>query len=123
MATAKEFTDIALALEGTAELPHFERKAFKARRIYATLVPDGLTANIRFSLDEQEFRCAAQPEAYRPVPNKWGAAGWTTAVLPALTPNELSVALASAWQHQASASRRRSHKRASRGSLPAGRRG
>jgi hypothetical protein len=110
MASAEEFTKIALSLEGTVELPHFDRKAFKARRIFATLAPDGLTANIKFSADEQEFRCEAQPEAYRPVPNKWGPQGWTTAILSALTPDELQVALTSAWRQctsKPSAARRR----------------
>ena len=102
MAKATEFAAIALSLEGTVEQPHFERKAFKARRIYASLAPDGLTANIQFSPDEQEFRCEAQPNAYHPVPNKWGAQGWTTAVLSELTPDELKVALTSAWKYQAS---------------------
>src|SRR4051794_36054959 len=100
MVNAKEFRDIALALEGTSEYPHFERTAFKARRTFATLAPDGLIANIRFTPDEQEFRCEAQPEAYRPIPNKWGAQGWTIATLSALTPEDLDVALTSAWRHQ-----------------------
>jgi hypothetical protein len=99
MATAKDFRTVALSLEGTTEAPHFDRRAFKARRIYATLAPDGLTANIRFSSDEQEFRCMLQPEAYRKIANKWGAAGWTTMVLSALTPADLRSALTSAWQN------------------------
>jgi hypothetical protein len=107
MATARQFTDIALSLEGTVAQPHFDRTAFKARRIFATLAPDKLSANIRFSPEEQEFRCEAQPDAYRPIPNKWGAQGWTIATLSALTPDDLSVALRSAWRHQASVSRRR----------------
>ncbi len=107
MANANDLRKIALSLEGTVEQPHFDRQAFKARRIYATLHPDGLTVNIRFALDEQEFRCAAQPEAYRPIPNKWGAQGWTITTLSALTPDELRVALTSAWRHQAEASRKR----------------
>ena len=54
----------------------------------------------RFAPDEQDFRCAAQPDAYRPIPNKWGAQGWTIATLAALTPEELQVALTSAWRAQ-----------------------
>jgi hypothetical protein len=100
MATAKDFRKIALAIEGTTEAPHFERTAFKARRIYASLAPDGLTANLRFPPEEQEFRCTAQPDAYRKIPNKWGDAGWTTATLSALTVEELGVALTSAWRFQ-----------------------
>ena len=101
MATAKDFRDVALSLEGTTEAPHFDRIAFKARRIYTTLAADGLTANIRFPPEEQEFRCEAQADAYRTIPNKWGDAGWTTAVLSALTVDDLRVALTSAWRHQA----------------------
>lgn len=100
MATAKDFRKVALALEGASEAPHFERTAFKARRIFATLAPDGLSANIRFPPEEQDFRCEAQPEAYRPIPNKWGAAGWTHAELSALSVDDLRAALASAWRYQ-----------------------
>ncbi len=105
MATAKDFRDAALSLEGTSEAPHFDRRAFKARRIYATLAADELTANIRFPPEEQAFRCEAQPDAYRPIPNKWGAAGWTIATLSALTADDLRVALTSAWRHQAQSPR------------------
>jgi YjbR len=101
MATTREYRTVALSLEGTVETPHFDRRAFKARRIFTTLAPDGLTANIRFTPDEQEFRCAAQPDAYRPVPNKWGAEGWTIATLSALSVEELKAALTSAWRYQA----------------------
>ena len=38
MATAQDFRCVALALQGTIEAPHFERTAFKVRRIYATPV-------------------------------------------------------------------------------------
>lgn len=107
MATAKDFREVALSLEGTVAAPHFDRTAFKARVIFASLAPDGQTANIRFSLDEQEFRCAAQPEAYRRIANKWGAQGWTTATLSALSKEELRVALTSAWRHQATPPKKR----------------
>jgi hypothetical protein len=100
MATAKDFRKIALAIEGTTEAPHFDRTAFKAQRIFASLAPDELTANIRFPPEEQEFRCSAQPDAYRKIPNKWGDAGWTTATLSALTADDLEVALTSAWRFQ-----------------------
>jgi len=100
MATANDFRKIALSLDRTVETPHFERRAFKARRIYATLAPDGLSANLRFPPEEQEFRCEMQSDAYRPVPNKWGASGWTIATLSALTVDELQTALTSAWRYQ-----------------------
>ena len=47
MANAGDLRDIALSLEGTSEAPHFDRSAFKVKRIYVTLAPGGLTANFR----------------------------------------------------------------------------
>ncbi len=102
MAAADDLRQLALALEGTTEAPHFDRCAFKARRIFATLAADGVSANIRFPPEEQELRCEMQPEAYRKIPNKWGDSGWTTATLSALTLDDLRIALTSAWRHQAS---------------------
>ena len=72
MATAKDLRRIALALEGTAEAPHFDRAAFKVSRIYVTLAADGRTANFKFTPDEQELKCMLAPEAFAPVPNAWG---------------------------------------------------
>ena len=67
--TAKDFRRIALSLPGTTEAPHFERTAFKVRRIYATLAPDGKTANLMLSLDEQALKCEIAADAFSPIPN------------------------------------------------------
>ena len=99
MATADDLRRLALSLEGTVEAPHFDRAAFKVARIYATLPPDGLTANFRFSPDEQEFKCMLAPTAFAPVPNAWGKQGWTTARLSELSPDDLKAALETAWRH------------------------
>ena len=81
MATGEMLRTLALKLEGTAEAPHFDRLAFKARRIYVTLAADGKTANFFFTPEEQEMKCAIYPEAFMPLDNKWGAQGWTRAIL------------------------------------------
>jgi hypothetical protein len=99
MATAKDFRRIALSLEGTTEAPHFERTAFKVRRIYATLAPDGRTANLMLTPDEQALKCEVAPDAFSPIPNAWGARGGTTAKLAKLSAEELRQALETAWQH------------------------
>ncbi len=65
MPTARHFRHIALSLDGTTEAPHFERVAFKVARIYATLAPDGLTANLKLSRDEQEPKSVAVISASR----------------------------------------------------------
>src|SRR6185436_8938842 len=99
MATANDLRRIALGLEGTTEAPHFDRAAFKVARIYVTLAADGKTANLKFTPDEQEFKCMMAPEAFAPVPNAWGKQGWTTVTLAALNTPELEQVLEMAWRH------------------------
>ena len=98
MATAKDFRRSALSLPGTTEAPHFDRTAFKVRRIYATLAPDGRTANLMLSPDEQALKCEVAPDAFARIPNAWGARGATTATLAALTAAELRSVLELAWR-------------------------
>src|SRR5215470_15239285 len=97
MATARDLRRIALSLQGTTEAPHFDRTAFKVKRIYATLAPDGRTANLKFTPDEQELKCLTASDAFSPIPNAWGKQGWTTAKLAALSMPELRRALETAW--------------------------
>jgi len=99
MATADDLRRIAMSFEGVAEYPHFDRRAFKARVTFATLATDGLTANLKFALDEQALKCAVQPEAFTPLDNAWGRQGWTLAKLGALGQAELGAALTIAYAH------------------------
>lgn len=107
MATAEDFRRIALSFAGTTEAPHFERAAFKAVRIYATLAADGLSANLAFTPEEQEFKCLLAPEAFRAIPNAWGRQGWTTLTLAAVSEAELQSALDMAWKHGAAKKKKR----------------
>ena len=97
MATGKDLRRIALALEGTSEAPHFDRAAFKVARIYATLAPDGRTANLKLSQGDQALKCLTAPEAFQPVAGSWGRQGWTTVTLAAMSAIELKAALTLAW--------------------------
>lgn len=99
MATADDLRRLAMALEGTTSAPHFDRTAFRVARTYATLGPDGLSANLKLLPDEQELKCVTAPEAFEPVPNAWGKQGWTTVRLAALSRDELEAALRLAWRH------------------------
>ena len=98
MSTGADLRRIAVSLEGTTEAPHFDRTAFRARRIYVTLAANGKTANFMFTPEEQEFKCMMAPEAFAPVPNAWGERGATTAILSKLTTAELEDALRTAWR-------------------------
>ncbi|WP_293867620.1 MmcQ/YjbR family DNA-binding protein [uncultured Alsobacter sp.] len=96
--TAALFRDLALALPGTTEAPHFDRRAFRVRTTYATLPPDGATANLRLTPDDQAHWCGLLPAALAPVPNKWGQQGWTTVTLAVIAPDDLAAVLRRAWQ-------------------------
>jgi len=98
MSTGKDLRRVALSLHGTTEAPHFDRTAFRAKRIYVTLAADEKTANFMFTPEEQEFKCMMAPEAFAPVPNAWGKRGATTAILSKLTVTELEDALRAAWR-------------------------
>ena len=99
MATGEDLRRAAMALEGTVESPHFDRAAFKVHRTYVTLAADGLTANFKFTSEEQEFKCLLAPDAFSAIPNGFGRQGWTTAILARLSVPELQDALRIAWQH------------------------
>jgi hypothetical protein len=100
------FRDLALALPHTREAPHFDRTAFRVNRIFATLAADGLSANLLFTPDEQEFKCQLAPEIFSPVGGAWGKQGYTTIILPEASEQEVAAALAMAHAH-AVAKRRR----------------
>jgi hypothetical protein len=99
MADAADLRRIALALPGTTEAPHFDRAAFRVDRIYATLAADDRTTNLKFSPDEQEFKCQLAPDIFAPIDNAWGRQGWTTVTLAAATEQDLHAALALAHAH------------------------
>jgi hypothetical protein len=102
VATARDLRRIALGLEGTVEAPHFDRTAFKVRRIYATLAADGKSANLMLTPGEQQLKCLTAPDVFSPVPNAWGRNGATTVTLAKAGLAELRAALEMACRHATS---------------------
>lgn len=99
MADSESFTRIALALPGATSGPHFDRTAFKVKRTFATLAADGLSANLKFTPDEQEFKCQLAPQVFEAINNGWGRQGWTTMWLGAATNADIEAALTMAHVH------------------------
>ena len=97
MATTADFHQEALSLAGTSAVPDFDRTAYRVARIYASLAPDGQTANLKLMPDQQEIWCALLPDALRPLANKWGQQGWTEARLALIEPQSLRDLMAVAW--------------------------
>ncbi len=98
MASADDLRRIALAFPGASEHAHFDRRAFKGRVTFVTLAADGLTANFKFSHEEQQLKAAVAPDAFSPLQNGWGRRGWTEGRLSAMNEAELRAALDTAWQ-------------------------
>jgi hypothetical protein len=97
MVTAARFRKLALSLEGALEVPHMERAAFRTkRRIFATLPPDGASANLLLDRDLQDAICQALPRAFAPVPGGWGPMGYTRVDLRAVSEAELARVLTEA---------------------------
>jgi hypothetical protein len=114
MISAAEFRTLALRLDGVEATPHFDRVAFRVVRNFATLAPDRKTVNFKFAPDEQAMKCTVHPEVFSPVPNAWGAQGWTTAVLSKLSAAEARAALETAWQHALPKPKKRAVKKSKR---------
>jgi hypothetical protein len=89
--------------------PHFDRTAFKVKRIYATLAGDEKPANLMFATDEQAFKCALAAETFSVIPNAWGARA-TTLELSKVSVAELRDTLTIAWKHAVLAKPSRSRK-------------
>jgi hypothetical protein len=88
--TPARFVALALALEGATEVAHVDRRAFRTtRKIFATLAPDGRSANLLLEPELQAAVIEAMPHAFRPVPGGWGRMGYTTVELEAVSEDEL----------------------------------
>jgi hypothetical protein len=95
--TAARFRKLALALPGALEVPHMERAAFRTKqRIFATLPPDGASANLLLDRELQEAICDALPKSFAPVPGGWGRMGYTTVDLRTVSEPDLARALTEA---------------------------
>lgn len=69
MVSAEEFAKIALGFDGVTHHQHFDRTAFKARVIFATLAADGLSANVKFSPEDQQFKAMLAPAIFSALDN------------------------------------------------------
>jgi len=88
-----------MSLAGTVAAPHFDRTAFKVKRIFATLAADGRSANLKFTPEAQELKCLVAPDLFQAIDNGWGRQGWTTLNIGAASAEEIAAALAMAHVH------------------------
>lgn len=97
--TAEQFRDIAMSFAQVTEKPHFDRIAFSVARTFATIAADKNSANLLFTPEQQEGRCAIEPSIFAPVPNKWAAHGWTEIQFASADETTARAALQDAWNN------------------------
>ena len=90
---------MALALPGATEAPHFHRLAFRTpRKTFATLDAHARDLNLMFDSDLRDFYCEQAPQSFAPVPGGWGRLGATRCDLEAVDEPTLASALQAAHQ-------------------------
>ncbi len=92
--------DMALEMPGTAEKDHHGRPSFSVKKkIYMTLWPEDRKAVMKFTLQQQSMLGEEHPDAFAPVPNKWGQHGWTEVHMGHITERLFRFALDLAWRN------------------------
>ena len=77
MSNSKTFKELALSFPGVTEAKHFNRTAFKVKKIFATLQEEANIGMIQLSPVEQSLYCKIDMEVIYPVPGGWGLKGAT----------------------------------------------
>ena len=76
--TFEDIRKYCLTFEKVSEKPHFNRTAFKSKRIFLTHIPETQQMNLKLSPADQDLFTLPNKALIYPVPNKWGLQGWTT---------------------------------------------
>ena len=97
MASIKIFRQLALSFPETEEVAHFDKAAFKAKKIFATLDEPLERATIMLNPKDQAAFCGIDSTVIYPVPSKWGLAGATYFELGAADEEMLRDALTCAY--------------------------
>ena len=98
MSTIHHFRQIALSFADTAEVPHFEKQAFRSKKkIFATLSEDSGIAVVLLTVETQYVFCKLDDKNIYPVPNKWGLKGATCLRLKAVPKKLLTEILETAY--------------------------
>lgn len=80
-----QFVGLILAVDGVAEASHFGKRDFRLGKKIIASLPGADHAVFNFTPERQAMAIDLWPSIFSPVPNAWGAKGWTRAHLPALT--------------------------------------
>lgn len=101
MMRAGEVRRLALSLPEAVERETWGHPTFRVReKIFATLAPNGTTAGVKASTEEQSLLIASDPETFAPS-DYVGRFGWVTVRLDKVDPDLLSQLIVDAWRRTA----------------------
>lgn len=99
---ADDFRALALALPEATEGEHMDHPDFRVRgKIFATLWPDGKTAVVMLTPEQQASFADSDPDAFQPAKGGWGRSGSTQVTLSCAPKARVKAALAAAWRNKA----------------------
>ena len=102
MASADDFRRLALAFPGAEERAHMGHPDFRVGgKIFATAGRIDGRAVLKFTRDQQQMLCEAEPDMFQPVEGGWGRQGWTNFILAKADPKTARSALWMAWRNTA----------------------
>jgi hypothetical protein len=110
MATSADVRTAALALDGVSEVDHWGRPAFRTKRIFAVIRPDGLFLHL--PEERKQFLFEAAPDVF--VRFMWGKTANVIVQTAKISKSELQALIREAWQHAAPAKPRAAAKSAPR---------
>jgi len=98
MVDTETFRQMALALPGVTEEPHFHKASFRVnKKTFATLDEVAKLAVVMLTPVDQDVFSSFDRSAVYPVPNKWGLKGSTYIALDNVGEDILNDALATAY--------------------------
>jgi hypothetical protein len=101
--TPAAFLKIALSLPEAAESAHMGHGDLRVReKIFATPADrEGGKAVMKFTPEQQQMLCEAEPDIFAPVPGGWGRKGWTHMTVAKADAATARSALWTAWRNVA----------------------
>lgn len=100
MASPALVRQLALALPGASEAPHFEAASFRVKgKIFATLGEKEGRAVLKLTPEQQDMMTEAEPDIFERIPNAWGVKGWTWMRLNNADRKTVESALRTAWSN------------------------
>lgn len=99
MISIDKVRELALQLKYAVEKDHWGKPSFRVKdKIFATLWIEENRAMVKLHPQDQAAIVASQPDAFYPVPGKWGEQGATFVDLSSVDEASFERALQTAWR-------------------------